>query len=95
MTEESTPDSGLRVNKALAAAGLGSRRAVEQLVRAGRVSVNGRVLEDLGRRVDPENDKLEVDGVRVVLDARRRYWLVNKPTGGGHDRELTRRAARL
>jgi pseudouridine synthase len=81
VTNESTPGSGLRVNKALAAAGLGSRRAVEQLVRAGRVSINGRVLEDLGRRVDPENDKLEVDGVRVVLDTRRRYWLVNKPTG--------------
>jgi 23S rRNA pseudouridine2605 synthase len=81
MVSQETPSTGLRVNKALAAAGLGSRRAVEQLVRAGRVSVNGRVLEDLGRRVDPETDKLEVDGVRVVLDARRRYWLVNKPTG--------------
>ena len=72
---------GLRVNKALAAAGLGSRRAVEELVRDGRVSVNGRTLLDLGRRIDPENDRLEVDGVRVVLDSRRRYWLLNKPTG--------------
>ena len=74
-------DRGLRVNKALAAAGLGSRRAVEELVRSGRVSVNGRVLHDLGRRIDPETDRLELDGTRIVLDARRRYWLLNKPAG--------------
>jgi 23S rRNA pseudouridine2605 synthase len=71
----------LRLNKALSGAGLGSRRAVEQLVRAGRVSIGGEVVHDLGRRVDPVSDRVEVDGSRVVLDERRRYWLLNKPTG--------------
>jgi len=71
----------LRLNKALSAAGLGSRRAVEDLVRAGRVSVDGEVVQDLGRRVDPAHDRVTVDGSRVVLDERRRYWLLNKPAG--------------
>jgi 23S rRNA pseudouridine2605 synthase len=71
----------LRLNKALSGAGLGSRRAVEELVRAGRVSVDGEVVQDLGRRVDPARDRVEVDGSRVVLDERRRYWLLNKPAG--------------
>jgi 23S rRNA pseudouridine2605 synthase len=75
-------DGGLlRLNKALSGAGLGSRRAVEELVRAGRVSVDGQVVHDLGRRVDPARDRVEVDGSRVVLDERRRYWLLNKPAG--------------
>ncbi|HYY79494.1 MAG TPA: pseudouridine synthase [Actinomycetes bacterium] len=71
----------LRLNKALSAAGLGSRRAVEELVRAGRVAVNGELVQDLGRRVDPAADRVEVDGSRVVLDERRRYYLLNKPAG--------------
>jgi 23S rRNA pseudouridine2605 synthase len=71
----------LRLNKALSAAGLGSRRAVEDLVRAGRVSVDGEVVHDLGRRVDPARDRVAGDGSRVVLDERRRYWLLNKPAG--------------
>jgi 23S rRNA pseudouridine2605 synthase len=73
--------ASLRLNKALSGAGLGSRRAVEELVRAGRVSVGGEVVHDLCRRVDPLSDRVEVDGSRVVLDERRRYWLLNKPAG--------------
>jgi 23S rRNA pseudouridine2605 synthase len=71
----------VRLNKALSGAGLGSRRAVEELVRAGRVSVGGEVVHDLGRRGDPAHDRVEVDGSRVVLDPRRRYWMLNKPAG--------------
>jgi 23S rRNA pseudouridine2605 synthase len=71
----------LRLNKALSGAGLGSRRAVEELVRAGRVTLDGEVVADLGRRVDPTRDRVEVDGSRIVLDQRRRYWLLNKPAG--------------
>ena len=78
---ESGAGTALRLNKALSAAGLGSRRAVEDLVRAGRVSVDGEVVHDLGRRVDPAHDRVTVDGSRVVLDERRRYWLLNKPAG--------------
>jgi len=81
--ETGEPGAGqaLRLNKALSAAGLGSRRAVEELVRAGRVAVDGEVVNDLGRRVDPAHDRVTVDGSRVVLDERRRYWLLNKPAG--------------
>ena len=71
----------MRLNKVLSSAGLGSRRAVEELVRAGRVSVGGRIVTDLGERVDPERDQVTVDGSRVVVDRRRRYWLLNKPAG--------------
>jgi 23S rRNA pseudouridine2605 synthase len=78
----SEPSAGeLRLNKALSAAGLGSRRAVEELVRAGRVSIDGQPVLDLGRRVDPVNERLEVDGSRIVLDDRQRWWLLNKPAG--------------
>jgi 23S rRNA pseudouridine2605 synthase len=72
---------GLRINKVLSAAGLGSRRAVEELVRAGRVAINGEVVRELGRRVDPASDRVEVDGSRVVVDQRLRYWMLNKPLG--------------
>jgi 23S rRNA pseudouridine2605 synthase len=78
---DGAPELPLRLNKALSGAGLGSRRAVEELVRAGRVSVGGELVQDLGRRVDPLHDRVEVDGSRVVLDERRRYWLLNKPAG--------------
>jgi 23S rRNA pseudouridine2605 synthase len=71
----------LRLNKVLSSAGLGSRRAVEELVLAGRVSIDGQTVTELGRRVDPERDRVEVDGSRVVVDRRRRYWLLNKPAG--------------
>jgi pseudouridine synthase len=71
----------MRLNKALSAAGLGSRRAVEELMRAGRVSVDGQVVEEMGRRVDLARDRVEVDGSRVVLDQRMRYWMLNKPPG--------------
>jgi pseudouridine synthase len=71
----------MRLNKALSAAGLGSRRAVEELMRAGRVAVDGQVVEEMGRRVDLARDRVEVDGSRVVLDQRLRYWMLNKPPG--------------
>lgn len=74
------PDEGDRLQKVLARAGLGSRRACEELIAAGRVTVDGEVAE-LGRRVDPETAKVEVDGVRVVVDPTRVYYLLNKPAG--------------
>ncbi len=78
---EGAESEGIRINKALSAAGLGSRRAVEELVRAGRVGVNGEVMREMGRRVDLARDRVEVDGSRVVLDKRLRYWMLNKPLG--------------
>lgn len=69
-----------RVQKVLARAGLGSRRACEDLIRAGRVTVNG-TAATLGDRVDPRTDVVEVDGGRVPLDPELRYYALHKPAG--------------
>jgi 23S rRNA pseudouridine2605 synthase len=69
-----------RLQKALARAGIGSRRACEDLIRRGRVIVNGRVAT-LGDRIDPGRDRVEVDGARVPLDPELRYYALNKPRG--------------
>jgi 23S rRNA pseudouridine2605 synthase len=74
------PSEPERVQKVLARAGLGSRRACEDLVREGRVRIYGRVAR-LGDRVDRSRDRVEVDGVRVPLDPELRYYALNKPRG--------------
>jgi 23S rRNA pseudouridine2605 synthase len=68
-----------RINKYLAHAGVGSRRHCEELVLAGRVSVNGRPVRELGTRVEP-GQKVTVDGF-PVRGEKHVYWLVNKPRG--------------
>jgi 23S rRNA pseudouridine2605 synthase len=70
-------EGSARLQKILAGAGLGSRRGCEELIKAGRVRVNGRRAE-LGESADPTKDVIELDGERVVVDARR-YWIVHKP----------------
>jgi 23S rRNA pseudouridine2605 synthase len=74
-----TPTDGERLQKVLARAGLGSRRVCDDLIAAGRVTVDGEVAV-LGRRVDPEQDHIEVDGVPVVTRQGLVYYLLNKPT---------------
>jgi 23S rRNA pseudouridine2605 synthase len=69
-----------RLQKVLAAAGIGSRRASEDLIAAGRVTVDGRVAI-LGDKVDPENAEIYVDGERVIVDANLVYLALNKPRG--------------
>jgi 23S rRNA pseudouridine2605 synthase len=69
---------GDRLQKVLAQAGLGSRRACEVLIDEGRVEVNGEVAR-LGRRVDPEHDRVSVDGVRIPVRPGLVYYLLNKP----------------
>ena len=73
------PD-GDRLQKVLAAAGIGSRRACEELIDAGRVTVDGRVAT-LGDKVDPAAAEIYVDGERVVTDTRLVYLAMNKPRG--------------
>ncbi|MGE3808500.1 MAG: S4 domain-containing protein, partial [Gemmataceae bacterium] len=68
-----------RLNKYLAHAGIGSRRKCDQLIAAGRVSINGQVVRDLGVRVAPEH-QVSVDG-KPIQTQRLSYWLVNKPPG--------------
>jgi 23S rRNA pseudouridine2605 synthase len=72
---------GVRLQKVLANAGVASRRVSEQLIAEGRVRVNGAVVSELGSRIDPENDLVDVDGVAVQLDTTKRYVMLNKPTG--------------
>ena len=71
---------GERLQKVLARAGLGSRRTVEDMIRAGRIRVNGERAE-LGRRVALSKDIVEVDGSRIPLDTQLVYYLMNKPVG--------------
>ncbi|MEV8214624.1 pseudouridine synthase [Leifsonia sp. NPDC077715] len=72
---------GERLQKVMAAAGVASRRVSEELIVAGRVTVNGKVVQELGTRVDPAVDKVAVDGTAVQLDTSRRYVMLNKPVG--------------
>lgn len=74
-------DGRVRLQKALAHAGVASRRACETLITSGRVTVNGEVQRELGSRIDPENDDVRVDGVVVQLDVSKRYFVLNKPRG--------------
>ncbi len=71
---------GERLQKVLSRAGFGSRRICDDLIAAGRVTVNGDVAI-LGRRVDPEHDKIAVDGVAASVGAGLVYYLLNKPAG--------------
>ena len=71
---------GERLQKVLAHAGIASRRAVDDLISAGRVRVNGRTAR-LGQRVNPEKDQVEVDGALVPLQRNLVYYVLNKPAG--------------
>lgn len=71
---------GERLQKVLAATGYGSRRICEELIAAGRVTVNGEVAI-LGRRVDPERDLVAVDGAPIGVRPDLVYYLLNKPVG--------------
>src|SRR5688572_32331788 len=73
-------DERQRLQKILAAAGVASRRAVEELIAAGRVTVDGRRAE-LGDRADPATAVIHVDGERIVTDSSRAYLAMNKPRG--------------
>jgi 23S rRNA pseudouridine2605 synthase len=70
----------MRLAKYLAHAGVASRRAAEDLIRAGRVSVDGEVVADVGRRVS-ESAEVRVDGAVVGGPEERAVWMVNKPAG--------------
>jgi len=77
--KDTTPE-GIRLQKVLARAGLGSRRACEALILAGRVRVDGRAANELGIRVDPTTQEIVVDG-ETIKSERSEYYLLNKPRG--------------
>jgi 23S rRNA pseudouridine2605 synthase len=71
----------LRLQVILSRAGVASRRAAEGLIQEGKVSVNGKVVTELGSRADPERDVITVSGRKIELNRQNRYILVNKPEG--------------
>ena len=73
--------SGVRLQKLLAGAGFGSRRACEKLIEEGRVQVDDQTVTELGVRVDPSRHVVRVDGDRVVVDTDKVYLAFNKPAG--------------
>ena len=92
-------DSGprlVRLNKYLADNGIASRRRADQLIADGEVMVDGRIVTELGTKVDPATQRVEWDGVILRPDGERhRYYLLNKPTGvvcTNDEKELRRRA---
>ncbi len=70
-----------RLSKALAAAGIASRRACEELIFEGRVQVNGETVKLPQTHVDWEQDKISVDGQTVTSEQKKIYYMLNKPTG--------------
>ena len=78
---ETRSTDGVRLQKVLANAGVASRRVAENLIVEGRVRVNGVVVTELGSRIDPEVDLVDVDGTAIQLDETKRYVILNKPRG--------------
>lgn len=72
---------GVRLQKVLSQAGIASRRVAERMITDGRVEVDGRIVTELGTRVDPETAQIRVDGTRVMWDDSTVYLAVNKPLG--------------
>jgi 23S rRNA pseudouridine2605 synthase len=75
------PEPGVRLQKVLSQAGVASRRVAERMITDGRVEVDGRIVTELGTRVDPANADIRVDGARIILDDSMMYLAINKPVG--------------
>ena len=71
----------VRLQKYLASAGVASRRKSEELILDGRVSVNGKIVTELGTKIETNRDKVTVDDELVKTENRKRYILLNKPEG--------------
>jgi 23S rRNA pseudouridine2605 synthase len=70
-----------RLQKVMARAGVASRRHSEELITAGRVTVNGEVVTSLGTKVDPDRDEIAVDGRAIATGVEKAYLALNKPPG--------------
>lgn len=79
-SQNASQPQGERLQKILAAAGIGSRRQCEELIRMGRVEVDKKVITELGFRADPRRQRISVDGVPIKLEAPV-YYAVYKPDG--------------
>src|SRR5713226_292742 len=81
IAQHMTQQNGERLTRFLAHAGIASRRHVEELITAGRVQVNGVPVTIQGTRIDPEHDKVSVDGSVVRPAVQHIYILLHKPAG--------------
>jgi 23S rRNA pseudouridine2605 synthase len=81
VTAQSEAQSGERLQKIIAAAGICSRRKAEELILSGRVQINGAVVTELGTKADASRDHIRVDGKLLHGPERHRYLVVNKPKG--------------
>jgi 23S rRNA pseudouridine2605 synthase len=81
VTYDDEDTQGVRLQRVLAAAGLGSRRACEQLIEEGRVEVDGKKVVVQGMRVDPQKAVIKVDGLRIASAPDHVYLVLNKPKG--------------
>ncbi|MFE7119330.1 pseudouridine synthase [Streptomyces sp. NPDC057654] len=79
-TPKTSPEEGERLQKVLARAGMGSRRACEELIDQARVEVNGEIVLEQGLRVDPQKDEIKVDGLTVATQSYL-FFALNKPAG--------------
>ncbi len=77
-----------RLQKLLAQAGIASRRHAEEMISAGRVRVNGKVITELGAQADPDHDKILVDNQPINVETKA-YYILNKPRGYISDRDDT------
>ena len=78
---KTSSSEGVRLQKVLAAAGIGSRRRCEELIAAGRVEVDATIVTQMGMRVDPRRAVVRVDGVRINIREDLVYLALNKPRG--------------
>ena len=76
-----TEEEGVRLQKVLSQAGVASRRVAEKMILDGRVEVDGRIVTELGTRVNPQSCVIRVDGTRISVDDDMVYLVLNKPKG--------------
>ncbi len=74
-------DNLVRLNKFIASNGISSRRKVDELITEGRVTVNGNTIVELGFKIDPEKDKIKLDGETIRTSTKKIYLMLNKPKG--------------
>ncbi|MDH3995761.1 MAG: pseudouridine synthase, partial [Desulfobulbaceae bacterium] len=70
-----------RLQKILAKAGIASRRKAEELIKEGKVRVDGKVVTEMGTKVDPDAQDIECDGIHVAAREKKIYILLHKPAG--------------
>ena len=78
--ESAVPVPQIRLQRFLASCGLGSRRACEEFITAGRVEVDGKLVTELGTKIDPSSQQVALDGEPLKIE-RKKYFVLNKPPG--------------